>query len=1215
MSGEYDGTIRFNTKIDDSGLDGQLSALNGKLQSASAKLRDVMQGPVQAVQMLVAAFQKVKATLDASEAEWASQDQAIAVLKSTLKATGAEAWTSAAAVQAMASKMQDLTGYADEVVLSMQNVLLGFKNIKGDNFNEATIQIVNMAKVMKMDLTSAAQAVGKALDDPIAGVDSLTRQGFRFSAAQKEVLKDLVNTGHIAEAQKIILDELATTYGGAAAAAYETGSAVKDRLKVALSEMNEELGHFLTDGLSPFRKSLIESVKALTDFFAGINAGGSAAETLRDIATALEASAAGVLAFVIATKGAAVVDAFAKSVEALSLVMINNPYALVGAALAAIVVAILGAKKAEEEHTEAMRKKASAAKAEVDEAKALATEYQGLAGKAQKTADEQDRMATIAETLHGKYPSLTTETMNLATANGTLAEQAGKAAEAQMKLNAAQLLPGLKKDYEKAKELYDFNQNTASKMRTGARDQLGNSKEYYQAQADRYKAQKDALLDQINIFNDIISGKAFKAETPKPSLANSGNSSVAETNAEKAAKANYDKVEKLLASIAFFNKRDALHPYTEEEKKAFWESARDQLFDIDALDLGPQALELKAKVKAAVDEAFAPYGGTYGLSEATLGAADAGLQDQYDAISRRTNNEISAGPSMRTLATLGEIDQGLQELFDEVVRQIHADIAKSPTVSTLATLGDADAGLNEQYKAIVREINNAIANGPTVATLATLGESDAGLQELYDEIIRQTNNAISMGPSIATLATLGEATEGLGELFDLVVQQLNAAISKGRIIASLANEDTTGLGDQYAAMKPGLALQDALKPSEADRSDTWAVSYGRYLDEMAWKASLLGKIVDGLGESWKKVGEELEANAKDWSDVLNSLGSAAAETIGSAFEAIGQNIVDQTTGWTSWKVSALKALAAVLKSLGYQLLAQAAYNVVLGVTHLLMLDFAGAAAAAASALVAGAAAAAAFVGAGILEGLADDVEEANQFTDALDAQNDALKKNRELWTKASNAASAYSAVLTKVEAAASSFYESLQSVGADIADMLIDGIVNGLSDEDFVYSMQEYITKAVVKAAIFTETFMASVAQIGQEIASGIANGFSPDQLQGLRDRLAALYQSAAASAEVASALVESVFASYDVGALNVSGDQIAQLHNNEMVLNPGIAEEARRAGIYIGPMDSIGGAGMIPSRAPMSITATGIIQVDGRELGRVAFNYGDQFQRAAYGS
>jgi len=1222
MSGAYDGWVRIGTKIDDSDLSGDLANLKSKLQNASAKLRDVMQGPVAAVQEIGRALQKVGQIVNEVEGDWAAQEKAIAINKATLKATGAETWTTAAAQQALADKLQKVTGYADEEVLSMQNVLLGFKNIKGDNFDVAAEQILNMSKVMGMDLVSSAQAVGKALDDPIAGVDSLTRQGFRFSAAQKEVLKDLVNTGHMAEAQKIILDELTTTYGGAAAAANETSSAIKEKLGVAVGELKERLGKFATDALAPSRKELTGLIEGLSDTFDIINRNGNAPEILTKLATGLGAATAGVAAFVLVSQGHTIVTALAGAIQAVGTAISTGlgPYALAGAALAALVVAILGAKRAEEEHAEALGKKLGQIREEQQEVKSLADEYQNLFSKVNPTADEQNRMAEIAKTLHERFPDLTTDTLNLAAANGTLAARTMEAVKAQEQQNLA--------DFVKAKEKQITAQSaTVSDYTLWTTElKIEQAKEAGKEFFPKNDAEK-AVVRIRQLREEIKAAKAkFDSDWASPAASTSSTSTSTSTStgstytdAEKIAKANYDKVEKLLASIAFFDKRNALHPYTEEEKKAFWESARDQLFDIDALDLGPQALALKTKVKAAIDKAFAPYGGTYGLSEATLGPADAGLQDQYDAIARRANNEISAGPSMRTLATLGEIDQGLQELFDEVIRQIHADIAKSPTISTLATLGDADAGLNEQYEAIVREINNAIANGPTVATLATLGESDAGLQELYDEIIRQTNNAISMGPSVATLATLGEATEGLGELFDLVVQQLNAAISKGRIVASLANEDTTGLGDQYAAMKPGLALQDALKPSEADRSDTWAVSYGRYLDEMARKLSLLGKIIDGLKDSWDTFFEGLEKDAKDWSDVFSSIWSNVKETIGSAFETLGRNLVDQTTSWTDWKASALRALASVLKSLGYQLLAQAAYNVALGITHLLMGDFAGAAAAAASALLTGAAAAAAFVGAGIVEGLADDVVEANKFTDALTDQNDELRKNRELWTLASKAADAYAAVLAKVKGAASDFYAGLQDVGTEITSALIDNLVNGFSADDFLYAMEEYIRSSVIKAAVYTESLMASVAAIGQKISTAIANGATAEDFADLAAELRALWEAAADKAEIVTGIIDEAFGgSYDVGSLSVQGDQYAKIHDREMILPAGIAEEARRAGVVIGPAENLGsiGAAGIAARQMISLTLNldGSITADGREIGRIAYRHFDEFAGSAYG-
>ena len=238
---------------------------SSKIGKAFASIRDVMQGPIAAVGMVAGAFKNLMGKAKEYEAGWAIQEEAIALLESTLKATGATAWTSSEAIQAMASEFQSFTKYGDETILTMQGVLLGFKNIKGDNFEEASLQILNMATVMKMDLSSAAQAVGKALDDPIEGINSLTRQGFRFTEQEKEMLKVMVESGDIAGAQKVILDELATTYGGAAIAAGETGSAISTRLNNAIGDTKELAGKAISEGLAPFRLKLLEIVTSINN--------------------------------------------------------------------------------------------------------------------------------------------------------------------------------------------------------------------------------------------------------------------------------------------------------------------------------------------------------------------------------------------------------------------------------------------------------------------------------------------------------------------------------------------------------------------------------------------------------------------------------------------------------------------------------------------------------------------------------------------------------------------------------------------------------------------------------------------------------------------------------------------------------------------------------------------------------------------------------------
>ena len=184
----------------------------------------------------------VKAVVDFGRAcadQYRENNQAASILKSTLESTGATAWTTFKDLENMASGLQQKTNFAASSIESMQSVLLGFRNITGETFGEATKAILDMATVMKMDLSSAAQSIGKALDDPIHGMDSLKKQGFNFTAAQKKVIQSLLDTGDAAGAQKIILDELNGTFGGAAEAAADSATQIKnawDDLKSAVGE-------------------------------------------------------------------------------------------------------------------------------------------------------------------------------------------------------------------------------------------------------------------------------------------------------------------------------------------------------------------------------------------------------------------------------------------------------------------------------------------------------------------------------------------------------------------------------------------------------------------------------------------------------------------------------------------------------------------------------------------------------------------------------------------------------------------------------------------------------------------------------------------------------------------------------------------------------------------------------------------------------------------
>lgn len=168
------------------------------------------------------------------EAERAST-QLDAVLKSTKSAAG----LTAVEIKNMASEMQMLTAFGDDEVISMQNLLLTFKQIKGDTFKQATMAVLDLSTAMGMDLKSAAIQVGKALNDPKIGLTMLQRVGITFSESQKEMIKNFLKTGELAKAQKIILKELESQFGGSAKAATNNFGGAIQQLKNKFGDLFE----------------------------------------------------------------------------------------------------------------------------------------------------------------------------------------------------------------------------------------------------------------------------------------------------------------------------------------------------------------------------------------------------------------------------------------------------------------------------------------------------------------------------------------------------------------------------------------------------------------------------------------------------------------------------------------------------------------------------------------------------------------------------------------------------------------------------------------------------------------------------------------------------------------------------------------------------------------------------------------------------------------
>lgn len=187
----------------------------------------------------------------------------LAQLDATLKSTGGAAGIMRDEAINLATSLSQLTTYDDEAVLSAENLLLTFTSIGKDVFPEATKIVLDMSTALGQDLKASAIQVGKALQDPILGMTALRRVGVNFTKDQIEMVKALVNTGHSLDAQKFILRELSTEFGGSAAAAAKTFSGQMTQLKNELGNVQEEIGM----AVIPILRSLVDQIKPIVIAF------------------------------------------------------------------------------------------------------------------------------------------------------------------------------------------------------------------------------------------------------------------------------------------------------------------------------------------------------------------------------------------------------------------------------------------------------------------------------------------------------------------------------------------------------------------------------------------------------------------------------------------------------------------------------------------------------------------------------------------------------------------------------------------------------------------------------------------------------------------------------------------------------------------------------------------------------------------------------------
>jgi hypothetical protein len=312
-------------------------------------------------------------------------EQAMAQLEASLASTKGVAGITAEELGKLGDSLAGNSMYSKNAVTDMQALLLTFTALGKNIIPETSLAIADMSQKMHQDLQSTTIQVGKALQDPIKGITALHRVGVNFSESQKTMIERLVMTNHTLDAQKLILKELNTEFGGSSQAALAADPMM--RVTKMFGSLQKQIGGEIEGGLNKLIPTLQKMIEGFKGLFHWIK---DNSEMLKNMAIGVALVGTGFMVY----KGAiALTEALAAAQIALNAAMTANPIGVMIIAVAALgvgMVALLGhMKDVDEEYRKGFTKiQAEAVNQERKNVEELSAAYERH-GKAKHEADMQ----------------------------------------------------------------------------------------------------------------------------------------------------------------------------------------------------------------------------------------------------------------------------------------------------------------------------------------------------------------------------------------------------------------------------------------------------------------------------------------------------------------------------------------------------------------------------------------------------------------------------------------------------------------------------------------------------------------------------------------------------------------------------------------------------------------------------------------------------------
>lgn len=248
---------------------GQLATFGGHVDGLASGIRAVGVAAGLSAAVIGAAL----ATIAYGLANISDDERKLGRLEALLKSTGGAAGVSAKELADFASAKEKATLFDGGAIQDASGALLGFTSIVGDMHKKVLSLAIDMAEVMGGEVRGQVVSLGKAFEDPINGLASLSKQGVKFTDEQKELIATLIESGEQLKAQDVLYEALKEQLGeGAAEGANNSLAGRLKNARLALKDLAVEFTNLsnapsaAAAGLDVFTESaswLIEKLKDL----------------------------------------------------------------------------------------------------------------------------------------------------------------------------------------------------------------------------------------------------------------------------------------------------------------------------------------------------------------------------------------------------------------------------------------------------------------------------------------------------------------------------------------------------------------------------------------------------------------------------------------------------------------------------------------------------------------------------------------------------------------------------------------------------------------------------------------------------------------------------------------------------------------------------------------------------------------------------------------